>query len=841
MVRKAQKAQLLEVLQTLREAHEAVKKYIGRCELEAARALLSDCQENAFQVGGIIEESEGEDCPAVGLLEAYCEALYQASVGASGSLSAQKTYKALNKALLRVEHSVRDEIPVRLEVVFLPYKASMWDSLKSVWGAATADPNCDAFVVPIPYYDKNPDGSLGVVHYEGGMYPKDVPIVRYDLYDFEKRRPDAVFIHNGYDSFNYVTTVHPDFYSTRLKKFAARLFYIPYFISVNSVSDGMCTVPGCWYADRAFLQSEKIRREYINAFLKLGLPGGTPEILENKFVALGSPKFDEAILSKPAGFNLPEQWDALINPPGGARKKIVLYNTSIAAMLEWNEKYLDKLRTVLHAFRGHDAALLWWRPHPLCESTYRSMRPWLLDEYLQIVGDFQRGGWGIFDNSADVNRAVAFADYYFGDSGSALQASFLAAAKPVMLQRVLPAAAEMVCPVPLGADHEKLYFSPEHSTAVLSVNFSTDEVEAVRAGHSTAVRPYCCGAELENALYFSPVAADSILKLELKNRRFLAIPFALDTERLLQRSPQYHKDWKFSWAFTYGEEIFFIAASLIIMCLNTRNNQITYITDWPDSFQGGSCPGVISGCCQIGREIVLGGTSRVLAYFDMAAKRFHTEEVPGECAAGGFSTLTYGDGYLWLMAKESGDILRYAPETRETAVYSQFPAGVIRCENMCSSCIYIHGGLWLFPNNTNAVLRLDVASGEIRAVRLFPEAREGEHAHVSLPVLVGGKICVSRRDYPGFSLYGPETADYTDVPIRIPSEVAAAAACGAEAYADIHETVLQENGIDSIETLLRTPARRYEKLLAEWIASPDGRAGERIYQYARELSLSGQR
>ena len=837
MVRKAQKAQLLEVLQTLREAHEAVKKYIGRCELEAARALLSDCQENAFQVGGIIEESEGEDCPAVGLLEAYCEALYQASVGASGSLSAQKTYKALNKALLRVEHSVRDEIPVRLEVVFLPYKASMWDSLKSVWGAATADPNCDAFVVPIPYYDKNPDGSLGVVHYEGGMYPKDVPIVRYDLYDFEKRRPDAVFIHNGYDSFNYVTTVHPDFYSTRLKKFAARLFYIPYFISVNSVSDGMCTVPGCWYADRAFLQSEKIRREYINAFLKLGLPGGTPEILENKFVALGSPKFDEAILSKPAGFNLPEQWDALINPPGGARKKIVLYNTSIAAMLEWNEKYLDKLRTVLHAFRGHDAALLWWRPHPLCESTYRSMRPWLLDEYLQIVGDFQRGGWGIFDNSADVNRAVAFADYYFGDRGSALQASFQAAGKPVLLQNIKREAA---IPHILGVSREKLYFSLLYSSAVLSLDLSTGDIEAVKAGHSTQWRPYLQGTRAGDALYFTPVAAHSILKIDLESQRVAEIPYALD-ENLLSRLSSYEKMWSFRWAIAYGEEVFFVGAYYpAIMCLDTRSGQITYSTDLPAAFQNEG-HSLAACCCQIGREIVLGGTSRVLAYFDMAAKRFHTEEVPGECAAGGFSTLTYGDGYLWLMAKESGDILRYAPETRETAVYSQFPAGVIRCENMCSSCIYIHGGLWLFPNNTNAVLRLDVASGEIRAVRLFPEAREGEHAHVSLPVLVGGKICVSRRDYPGFSLYSPETADYTDVPIRIPSEVAAAAACGAEEYADIHETVLQENGIDSIETLLRTPARRYEKLLAEWIASPDGRAGERIYQYARELSLSGQR
>ena len=63
-MRKAQKTQLLEILHTLEEAHEAIRQYIGRHELETARALLSDCQQSALQIGAIIEESEGEDCPS---------------------------------------------------------------------------------------------------------------------------------------------------------------------------------------------------------------------------------------------------------------------------------------------------------------------------------------------------------------------------------------------------------------------------------------------------------------------------------------------------------------------------------------------------------------------------------------------------------------------------------------------------------------------------------------------------------------------------------------------------------------------------------------------------------
>ena len=97
-----------------------------------------------------------------------------------------------DKGHIRIANSIAHDVEVCREVVFLPYKASMWDSLESVWKAADEDPGCDAYVIPIPYYDKNPDGSFRELHYEGGEYPKDVPVVWYEDYDFEKRRPDMM-------------------------------------------------------------------------------------------------------------------------------------------------------------------------------------------------------------------------------------------------------------------------------------------------------------------------------------------------------------------------------------------------------------------------------------------------------------------------------------------------------------------------------------------------------------------------------------------------------------------------------------------------------------------------
>ena len=85
----------------------------------------------------------------------------------------------------------------------------MWDSLESVWLAAKEDPDCDAYVVPIPYFDRMSDGSFGKMHYEGNLFPDYVDITDWRQYDIEKRYPDIIYFHNPYDGCNFVTSVHP--------------------------------------------------------------------------------------------------------------------------------------------------------------------------------------------------------------------------------------------------------------------------------------------------------------------------------------------------------------------------------------------------------------------------------------------------------------------------------------------------------------------------------------------------------------------------------------------------------------------------------------------------------
>jgi len=198
-------------------------------------------------------------------------------------------------------------------------------------------------------------------------------------------------VHNPYDENNYVTSVHPNFYCKRLKNLTDCLVYVPYFVCAgDEIPAHFCTLPGTFYAHKVIVQSENMRQSYIKHFKKFEKNNNCRAVFgkpEDKFVALGSPKFDKAINSKPEDFALSPEWQRLIMKPDGTKKKVFFYNTSIGAILEGDEKYLQKVRYVLNVFREAKDVVLLWRPHPLNEATYQAMRPKLLTEYEQIIVD----------------------------------------------------------------------------------------------------------------------------------------------------------------------------------------------------------------------------------------------------------------------------------------------------------------------------------------------------------------------------------------------------------------------------------------------------------------------
>ena len=395
-------------------------------------------------MGDTIEKSEGEGFITVKLLEDYCEKLYEVSrsMEEGGSFGGDKAEKVLGRALNRIRNSINNDIPERIETVFLPYKASMWDSLESVWRKADSDPACDAYVIPIPYYDRNPDGSFREEHYEGLDYPRDVPVINYRDYDFEGRHPDRIYIHNPYDEGNYVTSVHPFFYSKHLRELTDELVYIPYFVLADPDPDNEQAVEGIAHfittaavinADKVIVQSEAMRQAYIKVMTKYA-GEETHGYWENKISGEGSPKFDKVKNTKKEELEIPAEWQRIIYKSDGSTKKIIFYNTSVQALLDNDVKMLDKIEDVLRIFyENKDEVALLWRPHPLIKATISSMRPMLWKRYSSIIEKYKAEGWGIYDDSADLDRAIVLSDAYYGDGSSVVQL-YKSTGKPIMIQ-----------------------------------------------------------------------------------------------------------------------------------------------------------------------------------------------------------------------------------------------------------------------------------------------------------------------------------------------------------------------------------------------------------------------
>ena len=442
-MRKALKNQLAELIALLPEAHETILKGIDDNDVNTITVCLTDCQNAAVSVGTKIDETEGEGTTTVKALEEYCELLFRIHQEITNGQAEKKSIqKRLKKSFIDISNKLQFEIPDTKEVVFLPYKASMWDSLESVWKKAEADPMVKAIVMPIPYYDKNPDGSFREFHYEGGEFPKDVPIVSYEEYNLEKNHPDEIYIHNPYDERNFVTSVHPYFYSSNIRKFTDKLVYIPYFV-LEEIDPGnraaiegikhFITTPGVINAHEVIVQSENMRKAYIEALVDY-LGEKNRRLFEDKIKGTGSPKIEKIKSMTIDDVEIPEEWKKHIFREDGSRKKIIIYNTSVTALLQESEQMLRKLLDVFRIFKEHrDEVTLLWRPHPLIKATICSMRPQLYEAYEKIVDIYKAEDFGIYDDTADMDRALVMADAYYGDYSS-LVTLCKAIGKPIMIQ-----------------------------------------------------------------------------------------------------------------------------------------------------------------------------------------------------------------------------------------------------------------------------------------------------------------------------------------------------------------------------------------------------------------------
>jgi hypothetical protein len=787
VMRKHHQKQILELLHTLCEAHTEIRRLLSAGQTDAAIGLLSDCQEVAARIGDFVDRLAGEGTRTVAHLEEYCELLYRAAAEISGPGVGDGRHnsaivKPLQKQLIKTESGVRTDLkPDRMEVIFLPYKTSMWDSFDTIWLAAKNNPACDAYVIPIPYYDKLPNGALGKMHCEAGDYPEYVAVTDWREYNIEERRPDVIVIHNPYDDGNLVTSVHPDFYSERLKKLTDLLVYVPYFVCVDDVPEHFCTCAGVLNADRVIVQSEKVRNTYIRMFKTFERAHnckGRFGRAEAKFAALGSPKFDKVLSAARESQEIPDEWREMIENPDGTRKKVVLYNTSIGALLADNEKALNKLRCVFDCFRNRDDLVLLWRPHPLNEATYRAMRPGLARAYAEIVAEYKREGFGIHDDTADMRRAIAVSDAYYGD-WSSLVALYGITGKPVMIQNADVTeeddARRNLAFENLYDNGEYFWFTAYAFNGLFRMDKETWKAEYMGSfpgekadGH----RLYRAIAGLNGRLYFAPFSAEEIACYDTHTGCFekITVP-APDTDR------EYLPDRKFAAAVAHEDCVFFVGCGYPgILRINAGNGNTECFSDWAAELQemkADSNTAYFRTARTVGKNIAAASLkSNTVLLFDPDSC---VSDVRAVGAAGNrYVDLCFDGADYWLLPKSDGPAVRWNSETGLCEECADFPQGIDGGEWAFWSVEYAAGRVWLFPFAAGAALKLCTRDGSVRVADEFRSEHEKTSELINgaciLSAVTGGKLYAHTGKTNRFIEYDPGTGRRREEAIAVPPE-----------------------------------------------------------------------
>lgn len=305
------------------------------------------------------------------------------------------------------------------KVVFMPYKASMWDSLESIWMAANKDERCETLVVPITYYelDSNQDKKNKIN--ERDLFPEYVNTINDEEYDLENDLLDIIYIHNPYDNTNLVTRVDSRYYSWNLKKYCEKLVYVPYYKWVDGVSSASFK-SAMYYADYTVQSSDDAVKRCIEASPEYATILGLETIvvrkaMEKKLVNLGSPEVDKVLSLSKDNVSMPDDWKGKV-----IKSRVnVVYNTTLDEIFE--SRTFDKVKETLAFFKENsEKAFVIWRPHPLMKQTLTSMLPNLVNEYNEIMNEFVNGDYGVLDANPSMHYAMFWSDMYYGYKTSSM-------------------------------------------------------------------------------------------------------------------------------------------------------------------------------------------------------------------------------------------------------------------------------------------------------------------------------------------------------------------------------------------------------------------------------------
>ena len=424
--------------------HEILLNKDSGLSYEDIITYLSELQNNIVSFGTLTESIKGEDCNTVKLLEQYLEVIYKVAKYVQkfdGSInyeeSAESKYaecdEEVKDTFASISEAIDSEIVNRRSVLFLPVKAKHFSSMRMAYEMETATPDTDVYVMPLPYYYKEYDGSFkDEMHIDTEEFIKaNIPVTDYSRFDLSLLCPEKIYINSAYDEYNMAVSVDTRFYARNVKKYTEKLIYIPYFKLMEFDRANYpcwynmqyyCTVPGVVMADKVYVQSENTRKAYIDKLNEWVGDEKYTEIWEQKIDV-----YDD-------GFE--EHSEDELRDAGS--KKTIVWFVSAGSLAEFGDRYIEKAYRNLDVFAlSKDKLKVLLISEPFLDEMIKTYSDELYKKWTGFIDEFNRSGIGEVVSQVEEKSVEALlkANAYYGDP-SYICKDFILMKKPVMLQNV---------------------------------------------------------------------------------------------------------------------------------------------------------------------------------------------------------------------------------------------------------------------------------------------------------------------------------------------------------------------------------------------------------------------
>ena len=424
--------------------HEILLNNDSGLSYEDIITYLSELQNNIVSFGTLTESIKGEDCNTVKLLEQYLEVIYKVAKyvqkfdeGISYEESAENKYaecdEGVKDTFASISEAIDSEIVNRRSVLFLPVKAKHFSSMRMAYEMEAATPDTDVYVMPLPYYYKEYDGSFkDEMHIDTEEFIKaNIPVTDYSRFDLSLLCPEEIYINSAYDEYNMAVSVDTRFYARNVKKYTEKLIYIPYFKLMEFDRANYpcwynmqyyCTVPGVVMADKVYVQSENTRKAYIDKL--------------NEWV--GDEKYTEIWEQKIDVYNESCEEHSEDELRNAGSEKTIVWFVSAGSLAEFGDKYIEKAYRNLDVFAlSKDKLKVLLNSEPFLDEMIKNYSDELYKKWTGFIDEFNRSGIGevvsqVEEKSVDV---LLKANAYYGDP-SYICKDFILMKKPVMLQNV---------------------------------------------------------------------------------------------------------------------------------------------------------------------------------------------------------------------------------------------------------------------------------------------------------------------------------------------------------------------------------------------------------------------